>query len=250
MADFDRSAMLKLGAAQQAAYEKNDPEIVRRSTMLQKSRIFKEMFLFSLILEELAAMPAPKRLLEAGCGIGTMTPMFRSLAENVVAFDLSEAGVNNAKACNKDVGGIFFCVADGTQPMAYPEIAAGGFDVIVFREFHPFTRDLYGTAESARSVHEAVLAEYTRLLTHGGVMLITHAESKNQVIRPEECGLSDRLDIIIHRIDPRLAAAFLFLTRNRIRWAAKLAKLFQPFLWLFSSKNVLYVLQKRLGASS
>ncbi|MEQ8195213.1 MAG: class I SAM-dependent methyltransferase, partial [Rhodospirillales bacterium] len=227
------------------AYEKNDPEIVRRSSMLQKSRIFKEMFLFSLILEELAAMPAPKRLLEAGCGIGTMTPMFRALAESVVAFDLSEAGINNAKSNNKDIGGIFFCVADGTQPMAYSEIAAGGFDVIVFREFHPFTRDLYGTAESAQNVHKAILAEYARLLTPGGVMLITHAESKDQVICPEECGLSDRLDMIIRRVDPRLAAAFLFLTRNRIRWAMKLAKLFQPLLWLVSSKNVLYVLRKR-----
>jgi len=244
MVSFDRQRMKDHVTHQDEGYGQHDEFAIRNSTLILKSRIHKELFLVSLIAEELRENRPVVRLLEVGCGIGTLTPALRSIADEVVAFDLSPAGVEFAEQSLEGWPGIRLCVADGTAPRGEPVIAEGEFDIILIREFHPFTRDFYADRREANRVHEEVLAEYVSLLAPKGLLLISHAEDKEQTIRPEELVLPADVEYRIARVDPRLLAAFLFLTRNRLGPAIRLTRLAQLALWSLVRRNVLYVLQR------
>ena len=244
MVAFDRSRMESHIARQDDGYARRDPNAIRNSTMTLNSRIYKELFLFSLISETLRDEQPVGRLLEVGCGIGTLTGALRSLASEVVAFDLSPAGVEAAKERLAGWPDLSLCVADGTNPLASPDITAGAFDVILIREFHPFTRDLYRDQEEANRVHTEVLSAYAGLLAPGGCLILSHAEVFAQAIKPEASRLATDASMAIARVDPRLLSAFLFLTRNRLSRAISLTRLFQPLLWRMTTRNVLYVLQR------
>jgi SAM-dependent methyltransferase len=244
MIQFDRGRMLDHVAKQDVGYAASDAFAIRNSTLVQHSRIHKELFLLSMVIEELLKMDAPKRLLEVGCGVGTMTGALRAISNEVVAFDISPAGVAATQNLYHGWPGIITTVADGTDPESNPKLATGNFDVILIREFHPFKRDFYDTPEEAARVHGETLGAYIRLLAPGGGIVICHAEDKAQSIRPENLSLPDDIAILVSRVDPRLVAAFLFLTRNNIGRAIRLARLFQPLAWKIASHNVLYVLKK------
>jgi SAM-dependent methyltransferase len=214
------------------------------SGLTAHSRIFKELYLVAVILEEALGRGAPKRLLEAGCGVGNITPGLKVMAREVVAFDLSAAAIATARTRCAGLGGVSFLVADGTRPKAEPAIAAGGFDVIFVREFHPFTRDFYDSLEAAREVHGHLVAEYLDLLAPGGALVIGHAEAKAQAIRPEALSLPDGTRLFVRRLDPRLLTVLLALARNRLGPAMRATRLLQPLLWRVSSRNVLYVMIK------
>ncbi len=244
MVSFDRSRMETHVARQDDGYATRDEKAIRNSTMLQKSRIHKELYLFALVAETLRRDRPLHRLLEVGCGIGALTGALRSLCEEVVGFDLSPAGIAAAREALGDWPGVTLCVADGTDPLASPEIAAGDFDLILIREFHPFTRDLYADRPEADRVHGEVLSAYLALLAPGGCLMISHAEAHAQSIRPELAVLPDGMKARIARVDPRLLSAFLVLARNRLGAALRLARLFQPVLWRISTRNVFYVYQR------
>ena len=244
MAEFDRKRMLDHVARQDEGYAAGSPEVEESSGLTACSRVFKELYLLAVILEQGLGFSSSKRLLEVGSGVGRITPSLRALAGEVVAFDLSAAGIATARVRNAGFGGVTFLVADGTNPRNEPAIAAGGFDVIFIREFHPFTRNFYDSIEAAREVHGHLMAEYLDLLVPGGALVIMHAEAKAQAIRPEALNLPACTRLVVRRLDPRLLTALLGLARNRLGLAMRATRLLQPLLWGLSSRNVLYMFTK------
>ncbi len=186
MVSFDRSRMESHVARQDDGYAARDDHAIRNSTMVQKSRVHKELYLFALVAEALRGDRPLRRILEVGCGIGALTGALRSMCDEVVAFDLSPAGVDAARQALGKWPGVTLCVADGTDPLASGEVAAGDYDLILIREFHPFTRDLYEDRAEADRVHGEVLSAYLDLLTPGGCLIISHAEAHPQTIHPED----------------------------------------------------------------
>lgn len=245
MVAFDRSRMEGHIARQDDGYARRDAEAIRNSTMTQPSRIHKELYLFALLREELSGGAPISRLLEVGCGIGMLTGALRSLADKVVAFDLSPAGVAAARERLTGWPGIALCVADGTDPRGSTDISAGEYDMILIREFHPFTRDLYASRAEADRVHGAVMAAYAGLLAPGGLLVLSHAEVHAQTIRPERAVLPADCSWAIARVDPRLLSVFLFLTRNRLNAALHLTRLVQKLAWRLTGRSVLYVLRRK-----
>lgn len=247
MVQFDRTRMNEHVARQEQGYATHDAFAIKNSTLVQHSRIHKELFLLTTIMEQALALGAVRRLLEVGCGIGALTGALRSIANQVVAFDLSPAGVATARRRYEGWPGITLAVADGTDPEACPEAASGDFDIILIREFHPFTRDFYADRPEADRIHGETLGAYARLLAPAGAIVISHAETKPQVIRPESLALPDGIEIVISGVDPRLVAAFLFFTRNNLDRAVGLARLASPLARWLGLRNVLYVLKKHGG---
>ena len=213
--------------------------IYHNSTLTANSRIMKEFYVMSLILEEIAGLPYPRRILEAGCGIGNLTPALRAMAQEVVAFDLSGAGIEIAKERHGNINNITFLVGDGTAPKQMREVAAGNFDLIFFREFHPYTREIYNSVQEAYAVHERLLIDYIDLLSNKGVVVIQHMEVNEQSIRPEMLTIHN-MELLLLRVDPRLLAIFFVLFRNRVKPALYTANFFKPLLWHFSKKNICY----------
>lgn len=233
---------MELNILQDEAYASGREEI---STLTASSRIMKELFVISLLMEEVVGMSHPSRVLEVGCGTGNLTPALRAIARTIVAFDLSTTGIEIARKRHCDLTSVTFLAGDGTAPKKMAAVAEGNFDLIFFREFHPFTRMYYQSREEAYAIHMSLLKDYMDLLIPNGVIIIQHAERNEQAIRPEVLELKT-MEILISRSDPRLLAIFFVLLRNRVRPALCLARVLQPILWRFSTKNLCYVLRKRM----
>jgi SAM-dependent methyltransferase len=75
--------------------------------------------------------PAPRRVLEIGCGAGVFTAMLAARAEQVLAVDISPSAIERAKARHGELRGVTFQAAD-VVTWDLPE--PGSWDLIVLSE--------------------------------------------------------------------------------------------------------------------
>src|SRR5262249_2157155 len=102
--------------------------------------------------------PAPKRILDIGCGTGSLSLLMAEMGHEVSAIDLSPAMIAQAKT--KALAGgqsINFQVMDA----AYPQLPAKNFDALLCRHL------LWALPEPSR-----VLQRWLALLAAGGRMIL------------------------------------------------------------------------------
>jgi 2-polyprenyl-3-methyl-5-hydroxy-6-metoxy-1,4-benzoquinol methylase len=101
---------------------------------------------------------APKKILDIGCGTGSLTLLLAELGHTLIGIDLSPAMIAQAKAKSSAAGyQIPFQVMNG----AFPHFAPQSFDVIVCRHL------LWALPEPAQ-----VLARWVALLAPGGRLIL------------------------------------------------------------------------------
>jgi SAM-dependent methyltransferase len=71
------------------------------------------------------------RLLEIGCGAGYLTRLLAPLADQIIALDISQMGIDRARALGADLTGVDFRVAN---IMDYQPHLDGPWDLIVFSD--------------------------------------------------------------------------------------------------------------------
>lgn len=99
------------------------------------------------------------RVLDAGCGIGTITHGLKRLmgdGDEVFGIDLSESAIRVAQSCYTDCS---FRVQQATELDAFED---GSLDLIHAREFYPFTRT------KNVDIHMEILSAFHRKLAPGG----------------------------------------------------------------------------------
>lgn len=117
-------------------------------------------------------------LLDVGCGCGYQSRIWAPLSREVYAFDLSDEGINVARSEWSHLSNITFFVADGIYPENAPELLDKQFDVIIMREFHPFTR--FVTVDGQPVNHIELLRKYMSYLKPKGVCLVSHRLSSSE----------------------------------------------------------------------
>ena len=236
---YDREGMLKRLVHQNETYRLGKFNL---STLTQNSRKMKEIYLITLILEQIVKLPKINQLLEVGCGVGELTPLLRTISKSVIAFDLSDVAISIAKKQWGYFPDVRFIIGDGTNPMKI-KLGTKSFDMIYIREFHPFTRDDYTSIKEANKIHKKILQSYLDLISKKGVIIVKHSEKKQQTIRPEKLNLTNGY-IEICQADPRLVTIFCILLKNRVKTAITISKFFKYLFWFFFEKQVLYVIKK------
>jgi len=242
--DRDHERMLRHVAAQDDGYASGSFDIEKRSGLYLRSRIFKELFALFCLLEDDNPGFKLTRVLEVGCGLGNISPSLRACADSVLSIDLSEAAVTEARRRNAGLSGLEYLVYDGTRPKDSEAISGHRYDLIYVREFHPFSRDLYGSKEEAYLSHGNICRQYIDLLTDAGYLVISQMSREQQSIETRSI-ISPKADLIINAIDPRLLTILLVLTRNRVRLSLRLTWILQPIFHMVFRKSILYVLKKK-----
>jgi SAM-dependent methyltransferase len=109
------------------------------------------------------------RALEIGCGSGCFSRLIASIADEVVAIDVSSLAVERARSLSTEAKGITFEVVN---IMEYDPVAAGAWDLIVMSETIYYLGWLYSSFDVAWLAMR--LFEATR---EGGRLLMCNTES-------------------------------------------------------------------------
>jgi SAM-dependent methyltransferase len=116
------------------------------------------------------------RAFEIGCGCGCFSLLLASVADEVVALDVSSRAIERARSLSAGAKGITFEVAN---IMEYGLVAAGPWDLIVMSETIYFLGWLYSVADVARlAMH---LFKATR---DGGGLLMCNSEAGENSLPP------------------------------------------------------------------
>lgn len=194
----------------------------RLSIVLRYARILQ---LYGLLQDD--DIEGRLKILELGCGIGSLSDILTHLG-TVTGFDNSTEGIKVAKKLFGQNMKINFFEADGTNPNLTPELKDKKFDLVLLREFYPFTRNIIDNPKPID-----LLKEYYKLLNDGGLIIIEHgllAKAWNQ----EEMLQTKKIVKYFHaKIFNTMALDLsLALMRGfRRKWFLKpLTKLIEPFI--------------------
>jgi SAM-dependent methyltransferase len=116
---------------------------------------------------------ARKRALDLCCGAGFMTASIAELGFSVIGIDVNEDAIELAKEAHPSCK---FVAGDATNPTALIQIQ--GFDFILVREAHPFSR--LDNFEFQRDT----VNRYLSLLKPGGLIVIAHARRGGGMFSP------------------------------------------------------------------
>lgn len=112
--------------------------------------------------------------LDVGCGSGGMTTALqRSASGHALGVDISPTAVDLAKRLHPECR---FTALDASAPPAVLEGAP--FSLILFREFHPFTRS------GDHDLHLRILRDYQAFLAKEGLIVIGHARKGGHMDYP------------------------------------------------------------------
>lgn len=103
------------------------------------------------------------RALDVGCGWGYMTSCLKDLGYEATGFDLSEDAIQVAQ---RQFMGVRYFQGDGAEPKRY--FGGQEFDLILVREFHPFTRI------DDPEFQLRIIRDYLDMLRDDGLMVIAH----------------------------------------------------------------------------
>jgi SAM-dependent methyltransferase len=116
------------------------------------------------------------RALEIGCGSGRFSLLLASVADEVVALDVSSLAIERARSLSAGAKGITFEVAN---IMEYDPVAAGPWELIVISETIYYLGWLYSVVDVARLAMR--LFEATR---EGGRLLMCNSEAGEKSLPP------------------------------------------------------------------
>ncbi len=232
-------------------YEKqNDTYSLKSGSILNSvafinSRIFKECFLITFLLEEfnlLEKKDFKKQLdvLEPGCGIGLFSKYIGNFAKNLYSFDISHEGIKRAKIINCDCKNINHFLGDGIYPEKIEEIKNKKFDLIFFREFHPLSRDFFN--DSNKNI--SILDKYLKFLKKQGIIIIQHAEVKtNKCMRFNDLRKKFK-NSLIGIYHPQILIISLLIFRYNFKIASKVSSILSSIIFIFLKKPLKYSVLK------
>jgi SAM-dependent methyltransferase len=128
------------------------------------------LYLWPMIERGLSILPKGARVLDIGCGNGSLTAAWTKRGWDVTGVDLSESGIAQAKGSYPNIA--FYRLPAGQELVEH--FGEGGFDAVVSVEV---VEHLYAPRDLARSSF--------RLLKDGGMLLLTtpyHGYLKNLVM--------------------------------------------------------------------
>tara|TARA_B100000686_G_C16741987_1_gene947129 strand:+ start:673 stop:1398 length:726 start_codon:yes stop_codon:yes gene_type:complete len=146
------------------AYLEGDKSLLTHHNIISDG-ILEIDFILKLCNLYLDSEPSGKAL-DIGCGSGYLTDTLYEQGFSSTGFDLSEEAIRIAKQKFPERSKYF--VGDGARPADYFETEK--FDLIIAREFHPFTRI------NDPDFQMDLIESYLNLLNSGGVMVIAHSE--------------------------------------------------------------------------
>ncbi len=160
-------------ARQEAVYQ--DPAEWWESTPVAASSRLRCVLRYLTILERYdipqrtTGLQGGFRLLEPGCGVGSLSSLLAMFAE-VTSFDLSAEAIHRARTMFSHLPSVTFFQSDGTQPDKIAQLNNAPFDVVLIKEFVPLARNIAGNPTALEMVQR-----YYRRLRPGGVLIIEHA---------------------------------------------------------------------------
>ena len=218
---------------------------ILNSIAFVNSRIFKECFLITCLLEEFNLLEKndfKKKLdvLEPGCGIGLFSKYIGNFAKNLYSFDISNEGIQKAKIINCDLKNINHFLGDGIYPEKIEEIKNKKFDFIFFREFHPFSMDFFN--DPNKSIR--ILDKYVKFLKKEGIIIIHHAESKTiNSMRFNDLRKKFK-NSLIGIYSPQILLISLLIFRYNFKIASKVSSILSSIIFIFFKTPLKYSVLK------
>lgn len=217
---------------------------ILNSVAFINSRIFKECFLMTCLLEEfnlLKTKNLKKKLdvLEPGCGIGLFSKYIGNFAKNLYSFDISHEGIQKAKKNNSDLKNINHFLGDGIYPEKIEEIKNKKFDLIFFREFHPLSRDFFNDPNKNISI----LDKYVKFLKNDGIIIIHHAEKTNNSMRFNDLRKKFK-NSLIGIYHPQILIISLLIFRYNFKIASKVSSILSSIIFIFFKTPLKYSVLK------
>ena len=231
---------------QNKTYQGNHGDI-RNSILAKNSRIFKEFFLVTYFLEEFRVLDKFNlnkkiEILEPGCGVGVLSKYLSTFAKDVYSFDNSEEGIKLSKAYNNGLENVHHFLGDGLKLNTIKDIQSKKFDFIYLREFHPLTRNFFGSSQK----NMTVLNSYIELLKPNGIIIINHAQDKSFPNLIFEDLPKKYKNMFLGTYFPNFLIILLLIFRYKFNIASPIASFLSSILFVFLKRPVkLAVLQKR-----
>ena len=218
---------------------------VLNSVAFINSRIFKECFLMTCLLEEFNLLEKKdfKRkldVLEPGCGIGLFSKYIGNFAKNLYSFDISSAGIQKAKLNNSDLKNINHFVGDGIYPEKIEEIKNKKFDLIFFREFHPFSRNFFNDPNQ----NIGLLDKYVKFLKNEGIIIIQHPELKTMLNMRFNDLRKKYKNSLIGIYHPQILVISLLIFRYNFKIVSKVSSILSSITFFFLKKPLKYSVLK------
>ena len=219
---------------------------IRNSILAKNSSIFKEFFILTYFLEEFKVLDKfnlDKKIdvLEPGCGVGVLSRYLGTFAKDVYSFDNSEEGIKLSKKYNNGLENVHHFLGDGIKLNSIKNIKSKKFDFIYLREFHPLTRNFFGSSQK----NMAVLDAYIELLKPNGIIIINHAQDKSFPNLIFEDLSKKYKNMFIGIYFPNFLIILLLIFRYKFNIASPIASFLSSILFIFLKRPVkLAVLQK------
>lgn len=161
-------------------YAGGDLEEIKRHNVMDGAGF--EVSFIKAVVRRLTGVDLSGKALDTGCGGGWVTNVLAQAGFDATGMDLSEEGIALAK---KQFPEQTFFVGNGARPQDYFDKTE--FDLIVAREFHPFTR------VNDFDYQKDIVDGYISLLKPMGVMVIGHGRPHH--MKDSKTGLPfDELD--------------------------------------------------------
>lgn len=237
----------KFYKAQNLAYSNiNNLQLIQESVVSSHSRLSKESMLISLFLEELCGMEKitfknSMTILEPGCGVGFFSKYLANFSRQLFSFDMSSNAIELCKKFSNN-NNISFFQGDGIKPNLLEPILGKKFDLIFFREFHPFSRTIFEEPKE----YMYLLKEYFDLfLNENGIIFIQHFDNRNsRTLNFEK--INKEFVFVYGPYHPQVVSIMFLLLRYRFKPVDRFSKLISKLIWKFSKHNLkCIVIQKK-----